>query len=735
MTTRDKKIIDKKVSDNFENFLKNSPRCQAEEEQQLLRKAFQIAYNAHNGAMRKTGDPFIVHPIEVARIVTNEIGLGVHSAVSAILHHIHEISDYIYDDFEKTFGVKVAKILSALGKVPEDSYNSLPMQAETFRNLLLTLSDDVRVVFIKLADRLHNMRTVSVLSPETQIKLANETMELYAPLAHRLGLYTIKTELEDLSFKTLKPDIYHELSNKLQKSEKKRNHLINRFAIKVSAKLDENGIKHEVTGRTKTIYSIARKIETKNVPFEEIYDILAIRIIFEAKEGVPEDMQCWQIYTILSKLFTTKQDRLRDWVSKPKENGYEALHVTVLGPTKDWVEVQIRSARMHEIAERGVAAHWKYKGINSVESQLDRWIARAREVLESPDANALDYLDKFKMTLFSPEILVFTPKGDVISLPHNSTVLDFAFAIHSDLGFQCIGAQIGKKIFPLDHALQSGDTVKILTSGKAKPKPEWLNFLITTKAKNALKTRFKELQDRPRKRGKEILQDKFIELDINPTSDLFRRLLKRFNCLNKNQLYENIGTFAIDISEIEDLLRRAQKGRLMAFWRQQVSKKFGISQKSKIGPASDNLPVDEPYYVASNCCNPIPGDEIIGYLGRNNAFILHKANCPQTEGLTNIYGDDIINAVWTTHKLVAFLTKIRIAGIDKQGIVNDITNIVSKELQIDIKAIHFDSENNLFSGVVSLYVLNIQDLNNLIIRLRKIDGVKTVERMEQITEL
>ncbi len=727
------KSIEQELQVAFDNFLKGSARCQHPDDQKKLHTAFTLACEAHKGMKRKNGDPFITHPLEVAKIITHELGLGTTSAISALLHHIFDVTDYELDDLESIFGEKVSKLLGAIRKVPEDGYQNINMQAETFRKLLLTLSDDVRVVFIKLADRLHNMRTIDALTKATQLKIAKETADLYAPLAHRLGLYSIKVELEDLSFKILEPDIYNEIAGKLKKSERKRNSLINRMAAFIMNDMFERDIKYDISGRTKSICSIARKIEQKKVAFEEIYDLLAVRIIFDPKPNMTEQMQCWEIYTIIRKRFTIKENRIRDWISKPKENGYEALHLTVRGPENEWVEIQIRSRRMHEIAEKGYAAHWKYKGIDSSESAIDNWIDKTKQVLESTDSDALRILDKFKMSVFSSEIIAFTPKGDVKTLPQGATVLDFAFAIHSDLGMSCIGAQIETKVCPAEHVLQSGDTVKILTSKTIKPSERWLDFLVTEKAKAQVANRFREFQDNPRTKGKAILQKLFSELQIQPTSTIFKNLFSKFDVQNKNILYEKIGGAHIGLNQLETVLKNNQRRTLVGNWKSQFSKFMSFAGRQNANPQKQAS--EEPFYIAAECCYPVPGDEIIGFYQNENRMIIHKATCKKVLKLSAISQEKTINAIWKTTKIVLFLARIKISGIENIGLVSEITHLISKELMINMKEIKFKSEKKIFNGYIDLYIHNLKDLNAIIHNIRKMKGVKTVERVNAIDEL
>jgi GTP diphosphokinase / guanosine-3',5'-bis(diphosphate) 3'-diphosphatase len=735
MIATDEIQVNKDVDVLFNDFINNCPRCRAKEvDIKNIRKAFEIAKKVHANTFRKSGEPYILHPLEVAKIATNEIGLGPSAAISAFLHEVIEISDFTIDDIENHFGKKIAYIVRGLTKIPDSSANEAIIKAENFRRLLLTLSDDVRVILIKLADRLHNMRTIQALPRESQIRVAGETLDLYSPLAHRLGLYAVKTELEDLCFKSLQPFKYVEISKKLEMNQKKMQHLINRFALILSNELENKKITFDISGRTKSIYSIWKKMETKKVPFEEIYDILAIRIIFEPKQNESEDIQCWNIYTVLSKLFPIKRDRLRDWISSPKDNGYEALHVTVLGPDNEWIEVQIRSRRMHEIAERGVAAHWKYKGDSSKETIPDKWIKKVNDALENPSSDALEFLDTFKMNLFASEILIFTPKGEIFTLPQNSTVLDFAFAVHTDLGKTCIGAQIGKKIVPLNHILQSGDRVKVLSSENAQPKQEWLDFAITPKAKNAIRGYLNKNKKSKSERGKESLQNLMNELDIIPNSLIFKNLLNAFNCRNKNSLYASIGSGKIPEDELIVALKKSQKDRLMTFWRLKVNKKLGLSgakkkEKPKARPETA-VKIKDVVYEQAPCCHPVPGDEVIGYQVNSDKIIVHRSRCQHIHRQIRNHPGKIVLVKWTSIKMASFLTSIRITGIDRKDMIHRISHTISKDLDVNMKNLVYENDNGIFEVKTDLYVHTIEDLNNLIMNLTKIEGIKIVERID-----
>jgi guanosine-3',5'-bis(diphosphate) 3'-pyrophosphohydrolase len=677
------------------------------------------------------------------------MGLGTKSVVCALLHDVVEDTDFTIEDIENQFGKKVASIIDGLTKISDVFDNHSSLQAENFRKMLLTLSDDVRVILIKLADRLHNMRTLDSLPPNKQIKVSGETIYLYAPLAHRLGLYAIKTELEDLSLKYRYPKIYQDLVTKVRDNEKKRQTMINTFALPIIIKLENAGFNFDISGRPKSIYSIWNKMQLKGIPFEEVYDLLAIRIVFEPLPDVPEKTQCWTIYSIITDTYMPKPDRIRDWVSTPKANGYEALHVTVMGPSGDWVEVQIRSKRMDEIAERGFAAHWQYKHSGGGgSSELDKWLKKIRELLENPNSDALEFLDDFKLNLFSSEILVFTPKGKIISLPKDSTALDFAYEIHTEIGNKAIGAKINHRLMPLNHRLNSGDQIEILTSDSQKVQPEWFNSVITAKAKSAIKAAIKADSKNRIETGKKILEEKLKEYNLKPSSRIFRKLLPEYEVISKDELYSKIGSGIISLDDLKKILKKNTKNKWIRYWVLQ----FGfvsrtIKEVSKIPFKSDDQSKNKDFYVIrenpdeteheymlAKCCNPIPGDNVIGYRDQDDTIIIHKAKCQIAIKLTSREGNRIIPANWTTHKILSYLVRISIGGVDKFGIYNNITTVISKELAVNMRNINLASHDGIFDGTLDLYVHNTTDLNNLILNLSRIKGVESVKRVETMEE-
>ncbi len=580
---------DKEIQRRINELLTNCVHCDSPEDKRLIEKAFKVAYDAHKETRRRSGEPYIIHPLSVARIVNEEMGLGVKSIVSALLHDVVEDTDYTLEEIERNFGSKIASIIDGLTKIGELYDNNSSLQAENFRKMLLTLSDDVRVILIKLADRLHNMRTLDSLSREKQNKIASETIYIYAPLAHRLGLYSIKTELEDLSLKYRYPEKYIELETKVAESEPERSAFIQQFAEPIKEKLDKQALSYEITSRPKSIYSIWNKIQTKHIPFEEIYDLFAIRIIFDPLPEIPEKTQCWNIYSIITDIYTPKPERIRDWVSTPKANGYEALHMTVMSPMGRWVEVQIRSRRMEEIAEKGFAAHWKYKQNSTQESEIDKWLKKIRELLQDPNSNALEFLDDFKLNLFSSEIHIFTPKGELKTLPKDSTALDFAFEIHSQIGNKAIGAKVNHRLVPLNYKLTSGDQVEIITSDKHRFQKDWLDFVITAKAKTAIKNSLKSETKNRIEKGKLFLENRLKELNLNPSSRIFQKILPAYEVSSKEELYSKIGSELIKLDDLPKILKRNSKNKWIRYWELTL----GLSNENNIGDEEKEAKVNE----------------------------------------------------------------------------------------------------------------------------------------------
>jgi len=731
-----------RIQTEYEGLVNHLIRCNKEGDKEMIDKAFRIANEAHWNMRRKSGEPYIIHPISVAKIVNQEIGLGAKSIATALLHDVVEDTEYSLEDIDREFGPKISSLIDGLTKISGtyNKENSSSLQAENFRKMLLTLSDDLRVILIKIADRLHNMRTLDSMPEHKKMKIAGETIFLYAPLAHRLGLYAIKSELEDLSFKFRQPQIYEEITAKLKHSEKKNIALINKFSLPIIEKLTQSGLKFDISGRPKSIFSIWKKMQAKNVPFEEIYDVLAIRIVFEPVTGVPEKTQCWSIYSAITDSYLPKPDRLRDWVSRPKPNGYEALHVTVMGPEGQWVEVQIRSKRMDEIAERGYAAHWKYKGDDSQESELDKWIKKIRIMLESPREDPIEFLDEFKMNLFSSEIMVFTPKGFLVSLPKGASALDFAYEIHTEIGNKAIGAKINYKLNPINSILMSGDQVEIITSEIAKPEKEWLAFVRTSKAKDAIKNYLRNDSKDFVQKGFDTLENELKKIGLTSNPEIIRNLLKSYDIANKEDLYSGIGAGSISLENLRKLVKKSPAKNVIKYWELKLigGKKDKKDLNVRTGKIDNKVPFllrenvenSEQSYEIAKCCNPIPGDEVIGYHSPEGAIVIHKPKCPAAIRIMSNEGNRIIAVKWAIHKLVSFLARIHMTGIDRIGLVNDITNIISSELKVNMTNINISVKDGIFEGTIDLYVHHTKDLNNLILKISNITGIDSVKRVE-----
>jgi guanosine-3',5'-bis(diphosphate) 3'-pyrophosphohydrolase len=696
-----------------------------------IRKAFDMALESHKNMRRKSGEPYIYHPIAVAQIAAEEIGLGTTSIVCALLHDVVEDTDMTLEDIEREFGKKTAKIIDGLTKISGVfDYNS-SLQAENFRKMLLTLADDVRVILIKLADRLHNMRTMDFMPRQKQLKIASETIYLYAPLAHRLGLYAIKSELEDLSMKYLEPDTYKYIATQLNEKKAERNLFIKRFVEPISEILSEQGLKADIFGRPKSIHSIWNKMKKKNIPFEEVYDLFAIRIILDSTPE-QEKADSWKAYSIVTDLYRPNPDRLRDWVSSPKGNGYESLHTTVMGPKGQWVEVQIRTQRMNEIAEKGFAAHWKYKESSS-DNGLDQWIMKVREMLSNPEANALDFLDDFKMNLFSDEIFIFTPKGALLQLPLGATALDFAFEIHTDVGAKCIGAKVNHKLVPLSYKLQNGDQVEIITSGKQVPKEDWLNIVVTAKAKSKIKSSLKEEKRKIAEQGKETLERKLKSLKITYNTDNLNKLTYFFKLPSTQELFIAVAQGKIELKDLKDYLASEKEIETRGAEKSDDQHIEALLSKVK-GPESDILLIGEDMqridYTLAACCNPIPGDDVFGFVTVSDGIKIHRTNCPNAAQLMANYGYRIVKAKWNKQKELTFLTGLHIIGIDDVGLINNITKVISNDFKVNMRSITVDTDNGIFDGSIMIYVNDKEHLDRLIENLLEVRGVTGVTRFD-----
>ncbi len=712
----------------------------------IIKKAFKLANDAHKGARRRSGEPYIMHPIAVARIVCGEMGLGSTSICAALLHDVVEDTDYTVEDIKNLFGEKIALIVDGLTKISSGVFPSnVSAQAENFRKLLLTMSEDVRVILVKIADRLHNMRTLGSMTPAKQYKIAGETMYIYAPLAHRLGLFAIKTELEELSFRWENPEIYKEITDKLALSSAKRKDVYRNFADPVVHKLDELGFKYEIKAREKSVFSIWNKMQAKGVPFEEIYDIFAVRVIFENEPGLDEKKRCWDIYSVITDIYKLRPDRIRDWVSRPKANGYQALHLTVMGPDGEWVEIQIRSRRMDDIAEKGFAAHWKYKeGSIEEDTELDKWLKTIKEILENPSPNAMDFLDTIKLNLFTQEIFVFTPKGDIRTLGQGATALDFAYDLHSNLGDQCIGAKVNHKLVPLSYKLESGDQVEIITLKSQKPRKEWLSFVTTAKARSKIEYALRRERRMKIKDGESYLTKLLTEFSVELTPVAMDRVLKYYKLKNKDELYYAIGNKDIDLPQkaekFKSIIKDNSTNTLMRYMKRmflnakktnaenedQQSVEIPKIDKKKTYILNEDLP--ESAYRIAPCCNPIQGDNVFGYIDEEEHKIdVHDINCPVGLKLKASGGNKIINLRWGSSKARDFKSTIKISGIDRLGLLNDVTKVISSEL-LNIKSLNIDTKEGVFEGRLELFVNDVDVVKKLVSRLKMIDGVDTVKR-------
>lgn len=721
----------KEILRRYRGLLRAAERSKSSQDRKRIRKAFDIALEAHKDMRRKSGEPYIYHPIAVARICAEELGLDTTSIVCALLHDTVEDTDISLEDIGNLFGEKERLIIDGLTKISGVFDHASPAQAENFRKMLLTLSDDIRVILIKLADRLHNMRTLDHMKHDKQQKIASETMFMYAPLGHRLGLYNVKTELEDLALKYKEPEQYAEITSKLTKTKAVRTRFINKFTNPISKALEAEGFTFEIRSRTKSVYSIWNKMQKKRVRFEDIYDVFALRIIIDVPIEL-EKSEAWRVYSMVTDFYQPNPDRLRDWISIPKANGYESLHTTVMSPTGKWVEVQIRSKRMDTVAEKGFAAHWKYKdgSTSNAENNLDRWLAQIREVLESTDGDALSFIDDFKLNLFSEEIYIFTPNGDLRTLPKGATALDFAFSIHSQVGSQCIGAKVNQRLVPLSHPLKSGDQVEIIVSKKQRPKEDWLNYVVTARARQKIKQALKEERKKIAAEGKEILRRKFKSLGVTFLSINITELEKRYQIESAIELYYQIARGKIDLKKLRGY--SIENGRI-TFERKAQSHVEVVSPIIAPVPGTrDTLLIGDELqqldYTLASCCNPIPGDDVFGFVTSSGEIKIHRENCPNATQLLGSYAYRSIKARWSSKELVQFEVNVLFSGIDDVGLVNQITSIISADMNVNMRAISFESNDGIFEGQVRVQVHDTEHLNTLIRKLRNVEGVLTVER-------
>ena len=705
----DEEMINQAFHELLNDYLATKHRKRVE----IITKAFNFANQAHKGIKRRSGEPYIMHPIAVASIVCNEIGLGSTSICAALLHDVVEDTDYTVEDIENIFGPKIAQIVDGLTKISGGIFGDrASAQAENFKKLLLTMSNDIRVILIKIADRLHNMRTLGSMLPNKQYKIAGETLYIYAPLANRLGLYKIKTELENLSFKYEHPEEYAEIEEKLNATAAERDKVFNDFTAPIRTQLDKMGLKYRILARVKSIYSIWNKMQTKHVPFEEIYDLLAVRIIFEPRNIEEELNDCFDIYVSISKIYKPHPDRLRDWVSHPKANGYQALHVTLMGNNGQWIEVQIRSERMNDVAEQGFAAHWKYKegGGSEDEGELEKWLKTIKEILDDPQPDAIDFLDTIKLNLFASEIFVFTPKGELKTMPQNSTALDFAFSLHTDIGSHCIGAKVNHKLVPLSHKLQSGDQVEILTSKSQRVQPQWEVFATTARARAKIAAILRKERKVNQKLGEEILSEFLKKEEIRPEDSVIEKLRKLHNAKNEEELLAAIGSKVIILGEVD---KNELKEKQTSNWKKYLTFSFGNTnkekpeekeqpqEKEKINPKQILKLTEESLqkkYIMAECCHPIPGDDVLGYVDENDRIIIHKRQCPVAAKLKSSYGNRILATEWDTHKELSFLVYIYIKGIDSMGLLNEVTQVISRQLNVNIRKLTIETNDGIFEG-------------------------------------
>ena len=736
----DEEMINQAFHELLNDYLNTKHRKKVE----IITKAFNFANQAHKGIKRRSGEPYIMHPIAVASIVCNEIGLGSTSICAALLHDVVEDTDYTVEDIENIFGPKIAQIVDGLTKISGGIFGDrASAQAENFKKLLLTMSNDIRVILIKIADRLHNMRTLGSMLPNKQYKIAGETLYIYAPLANRLGLYKIKTELENLSFKYEHPEEYAEIEEKLNATAAERDKVFNDFTAPIRTQLDKMGLKYRILARVKSIYSIWNKMQTKHVPFEEIFDLLAVRIIFEPRNEEEELNDCFDIYVSISKIYKPHPDRLRDWVSHPKANGYQALHVTLMGNNGQWIEVQIRSERMNDVAEQGFAAHWKYKegGGSEDEGELEKWLKTIKEILDDPQPDAIDFLDTIKLNLFASEIFVFTPKGELKTMPQNSTALDFAFSLHTDIGSHCIGAKVNHKLVPLSHKLQSGDQVEILTSKSQRVQPQWEVFATTARARAKIAAILRKERKANQKIGEEILNEFLKKEEIRPEEAVIEKLRRLHNAKNEEELLAAIGSKAIILGEAD---KNELKEKQTSNWKKYLTFSFGNNkekqeekepqEKEKINPKQVLKLTEESLqkkYIMAECCHPIPGDDVLGYVDENDRIIIHKRQCPVAAKLKSSYGNRILATEWDTHKDLSFLVYIYIKGIDNMGLLNEVTQVISRQLNVNIRKLTIETEDGIFEGKIQLWVHDVDDVKTICNNLKKIQNIKQVSRVEE----
>lgn len=741
------------INQGFQHLLKSYLTTKHRKKVEIITKAFNFAKQAHKGVKRRSGEPYIMHPIAVAQIACSEIGLGSTSICAALLHDVVEDTDYTVEDIENLFGPKVAQIVDGLTKISGGIFGDrASAQAENFKKLLLTMNDDIRVILIKIADRLHNMRTLGSMLPNKQYKIAGETMYIYAPIAHRLGLNKIKTELEDLSFKYEHPEEYAQIESKLKETKEERDELFNEFTAPIRQRLDKMGINYRILARIKSPYSIWNKMQTKHIPFEEIYDILAVRIIFEPSNLEEESNECFGIYVGISKIYKPHPDRLRDWVNHPKSNGYQALHVTLMSNKGQWIEVQIRSERMNDIAEQGFAAHWKYKDGPTAEDEgeLEKWLRTIKEILDDPQPDAMDFLDTIKLNLFASEIFIFTPKGEIKTMPQNCTALDFAFSIHTFLGSHCIGAKVNHKLVPISHQLKSGDQVEILTSKSQHVQPSWINFATTAKAKAKIQGILKREQRSMQQAGEDKLHDFFKNEEVEFNDENIQKLCELHEMKTPEELYAAIGFKTILLGDADRNELKKEKVATKS-WKKLIpfpfvggksgKEKAQLSQEKVQGQKIDSkkvlklTPEDiQKKFILADCCKPIPGDDVLGYIDEKNKIFIHKRQCPVAAKLKTGFGNRLLAVQWETGKALELPVNLYIQGIDTMGILHQVADIVTEQLNVNIRKIFIETTDGLFEGHIQLYVHDVDDVKTIIENLGKIDEMEKVVRVEKFED-
>lgn len=726
----------KEIISRYRRLLRKAKPILNDGDAKLIKRAFTISLEAHKDMRRKSGELYIFHPLSVAEICVEEIGLGATSIIAALLHDVVEDTDIQLDDIERIFGKKIAKIIDGLTKIKGVFDYGSSQQAENFRKMLFTLSEDVRVILIKLADRLHNMRTLDSMPRNKQLRIASETIYLHAPLAHRLGLNTIKTELEDLYLRFTDSQVYREIADKIDQTKASRNKFIKVFVQPIKDELDKLKIKYEIKGRPKSIFSIYNKMRKQNIPFEEVFDLFAVRIILDTPIE-QEKSYCWQVYSIVTDYYTPNPDRLRDWISTPKANGYESLHTTVMAKNGQWVEVQIRTLRMDDIAEKGYAAHWKYKdAVVSHESNLEKWLVRVRELLERQDLTALEFVDDFRGNLFSEEVFVFTPKGELKTLPKGATALDFAFDIHTDIGAKCIGAKVNQKLVPINHILKNGDQIEILTSAKQKPNEDWLRFVVSPKAKSKIKDFLKEDKKQVAELGKESMMRKLKQLKLDPNSQMFEQMRAYFNVNSQFELNYGFGKGVITTNDLKRFKDFKPSSALKTRPNIPVPDARIVEQEiTKIKGRYDDIlligeDMDVVEYKLAKCCTPIPGDDVFGFVTVNEGIKIHRTTCPNATELLANHGNRVIKAKWTSQHEVAFLTGLGVIGTDRVGLINDVSKIISEELKVNMSSLSFSTDQGIFKGEIMLYVNDTRHLDLLISKLEKVEGVVKVSRFD-----